>query len=396
MADELAVLRPEHATLGFPLLRRYDSFVRPKVSRSSFRFVSNSMAPRKKVSSPGKQRSSRDAGKKPTHRGGMGKSKPSRPRRRPVATPPSDLPGERLQKVLASAGIASRREAEQIILEGRVEVDGQVVTELGTRVEPQQEIIVDGQRLGKTRLVYYAVHKPTGVVSTARDPAGRPRVIDLLPPDAPRVFNVGRLDMSSEGLILVTNDGELANQLTHPKHGVRKFYEVHVAGDPDPQVLSQLRRGVHLAEGFVKPVEVRVKGKKKNGAVLEMVLDEGRNREIRRLLARVGHKVQRLIRIAVGPIRLGELPKGASRMLTREEVKKLRAAVSEKPIARKHAPAPVGQDEVAKLAKAARERKLKAAMGKATHGNGAQRKIAKKSTRIGNPSKQRSRKRGSR
>ncbi len=306
------------------------------------------MTPRKKAgNSKNSKGAARGFSKKPTERPAPGKRPPARPRRRPVSTPPSDLPGERLQKVLAAAGIASRREAEQIILEGRVEVDGQVVTELGTRVEPQhQEIFVDGQRLTKSKLVYYAVNKPTGVVCTARDPSGRPRVIDLLPPDVGRVFNVGRLDMSSEGLILVTNDGELANQLTHPRHGVRMFYEVHVAGEPGTEVLSQLRRGVHLAEGFVKPVEVRVKGKKKNSAVLEMVLDEGRNREVRRLLARVGHKVQRLIRIAVGPIRLGEMPKGASRMLTPEEVRKLHAAVSEKPTARKRAPSPAGQDEV--------------------------------------------------
>jgi 23S rRNA pseudouridine2605 synthase len=309
-----------------------------------------------------------------------------RPRRRTVPTPPSDLPGERLQKVLAAAGIASRREAEQIILEGRVEVDGQVVAELGARVDPQQqEIFVDGQRLTKAKLVYYAVHKPTGVVSTARDPSGRPRVIDLLPPDVGRVFNVGRLDMSSEGLILVTNDGELANQLTHPRHGVRKIYEVHVAGEPEPAVLAQLRRGVHLAEGFVKPVEVRIKGKKKSGAVLEMALEEGRNREIRRLLARVGHKVQRLIRIAVGPVRLGELPQGASRLLLPEEVRKLRAAVSERPTTRKRAPSPAGQDDVKKLAEAARERKQKAAAGKALRGKAVrpgQKKTADKTARF--------------
>jgi 23S rRNA pseudouridine2605 synthase len=341
------------------------------------------MPPRK----PGKPKAQpREFGKQPGKRPVHGKRPNSRPRRRTVSTPPSDLPGERLQKVLAAAGIASRRDAEQIILEGRVEVDGQVVNELGARVDPQQqEIFVDGQRLTKSKLVYYAVHKPTGVVSTARDPSGRPRVIDLLPPDVGRVFNVGRLDMSSEGLILVTNDGELANQLTHPRHGVRKIYEVHVVGEPGPEVLGQLRRGVHLAEGFVKPVEVRIKGKKKNGAILEMVLEEGRNREIRRLLARVGHKVQRLIRVAVGPIRLGELPKGASRMLLPDEVKKLRAAISEKPTARKRAPSPAGQDEVKKLAEAARERKQKAASAKTAKGKPArpgQKKIAEQPTRF--------------
>jgi 23S rRNA pseudouridine2605 synthase len=327
------------------------------------------MPPRKK--SPSTDRTKRGpigAGRKPGPPKRAGKPPAGRPRRRPAPTPPSDLPGERLQKVIAAAGIASRRESEQIILEGRVEVDGQVVSELGARVEPHQEIFVDGQRLGKTKLVHYAVNKPVGVVSTARDPSGRPRVIDMLPPDVGRVFNVGRLDLNSEGLILVTNDGELANKLTHPRHGVRKTYEVHVAGEPGTEVLSQLRRGVHLAEGFVKPVEVRIKGNKKHGSVLEMVLEEGRNREVRRLLARVGHKVQRLIRTAVGPIRLGEMPRGASRLLTPEEVRKLRAAVSETPAPRKRAPDPAGQDEVRVLAEAARERKRKAAMGKATHG----------------------------
>lgn len=255
-------------------------------------------------------------------------------RRRPAPAQrrTNDQPGERLQKVLAAAGLASRREAEEMILEGRVEVDGEIVTELGTRVEPLlQEIHVDGERLPKPKLVYFAVHKPTGVVCTARDPSGRTRVTDLLPPDVGRVFNVGRLDLDSEGLILVTNDGELANELTHPRHGVEKTYEVQVAGHVPPDVLAQMRKGAHLAEGYVKPVTVRSKGFRKNSTILEMVLDEGRNREIRRLLARVGHKVQRLTRIAVGPLRLGDLPRGAARRLTPEEVRKLRDFVHRSP-----------------------------------------------------------------
>ena len=226
---------------------------------------------------------------------------------------------DRLQKVLAAAGIASRRECEELILEGRVEVDQQVVTELGTRVDPQQqEIRVDGEALSRPKLVYFAVNKPTGVVSTARDPAGRPRVIDLLPPNSPRVFCVGRLDMASEGLILVTNDGELANGLTHPRHGVEKIYQVQVAGQVEREVLAQLHRGIHLAEGFAHVKHVRIKSRRKRSTILEMVLDEGRNREVRRLLARVGHKVQQLKRIAVGPVRLGDLPTGAVRPLTQE------------------------------------------------------------------------------
>jgi 23S rRNA pseudouridine2605 synthase len=239
---------------------------------------------------------------------------------------------ERLQKVLAAAGVAGRRECEQLIVDGRVEVDRQVVTELGTRVDPRsQEIRVDGETLSQPRLVYFAVNKPDGVVSTSRDPAGRPRVIDLLPPDAPRTFCVGRLDRASEGLILVTNDGELANGLTHPRHGVEKIYQVQVAGRIEQAELLSLKRGGHLAEGFAHVKQVRIKSHRHRSTVLEMVLDEGRNREIRRLLAKVGHKVQRLTRIAVGPVRLGELPSGAVRMLTRQEVTALKESVARGP-----------------------------------------------------------------
>ena len=261
--------------------------------------------------------------KKPVRKSGAG----TRPRRLQSRSTPriNQQPGERLQKILASAGLASRREAEELILEGRVEVDGKVVTEMGTRVDiHSQTIHVDGSQLPKPKRVYLAVHKPAGVVCTARDPSGRPRVIDMLPPDTGRVFTVGRLDMDSEGLILVTNDGELANKLTHPKHGVEKIYEVQVAGRVDVEVLKKLRKGMYLAEGYAQPVKVRSKGFRKNSSILEMVLDEGRNREIRRMLARVGHKVQRLSRIAVGPVRLGEMPRGAVRKLTAEELKKLR------------------------------------------------------------------------
>jgi 23S rRNA pseudouridine2605 synthase len=241
--------------------------------------------------------------------------------------------GERLQKVLASAGIASRRECEQLILEGRVEVEGRVVTELGTRVDPQrQEIRVDGEALPRPKLVYFAVNKPIGVVSTSRDPAGRPRVIDLLPPNAPRVFAVGRLDISSEGLMLVTNDGELANRLTHPRHGIEKIYQVQVAGQVEREVLGQLHRGIRLAEGVAHAKHVRIKSRRKRSTVLEMVLDEGRNREIRRLLARFGHKVQRLKRVAVGPLRLGDLPTGAVRQLSGKEIQALHRAVAGTPI----------------------------------------------------------------
>lgn len=264
---------------------------------------------------------------------------PGKPRRRPTrknqhSQPNPDAEGERLQKVLSAAGIASRRESEQMILEGRVEVDGEVVRELGTRVDRvKQEIRVDGEPLPRPRLAYYAVNKPEGVVSTASDPSGRPRVIDLLPPSLGRLYNVGRLDMASEGLILVTNDGELANGLTHPRHGVEKTYLVQVVGLPDRDVLASLRKGIQLAEGKAHVESVKIKTRKKQSTILEIVLAEGRNREIRRLLARVGHKVQRLTRIAVGPVRLADMPSGAYRKLTPQEVESLRAVASGKPVA---------------------------------------------------------------
>jgi 23S rRNA pseudouridine2605 synthase len=246
---------------------------------------------------------------------------------RPVETPSDSAPaeGERLQKVMAAAGIGSRRHCEELILAGRVEVDRQVVRKLGTRVDrEQQEIRVDGEPLKSTRLSYYLVNKPVGVVSTNFDPSGRPRVIDLLPPTKERLFTVGRLDLSSEGLMLVTNDGELANRLTHPRYGVEKTYHALVAGRPEPEVFESLRRGVRLAEGVARVVSVKVKNEIKQSTLLEIVLAEGRNREIRRILAKVGHKVLRLKRVAVGSLRLKDLAPGEWRPLGRDEVESLR------------------------------------------------------------------------
>ena len=231
--------------------------------------------------------------------------------------------GERLQKVLARAGVGSRRACEQLIQEGRVEVDGKVVTKLGTRVDvANQKIRVDGEEKGSSQQIYYMVNKPPGVVSTNRDPAGRMRVIDLINSDM-RLFPVGRLDRTSEGLILVTNDGELANRLTHPRYQVSKTYLVRVVGKISFAKLQELGKGTHLAEGFVKPESVRIKKHHRQSTELEIVLREGRNREIRRLLARAGHKVTNLCRTAVGAIKLGSLPSGSYRKLTLAEVRKL-------------------------------------------------------------------------
>ena len=245
-------------------------------------------------------------------------------------TTPARAEGERLQKVLAAAGAGSRRQCEELITAGRVEVDRRVVTELGTRVDPgRQEIRLDGLPLPKSKPVYYAVNKPVGVVSTNRDPSGRPRVIDLVPSHGARLFAIGRLDLGSEGLILVTNDGQLANHLTHPRYGVPKTYRVQVVGRPTREVLAKLRRGVRLAEGLARVEQVRVKSHHKESTILEMVLREGRNREVRRVLAKLGHKVLRLVRTAVGPVRLGKLPPGQCRPLTQQELRELSRAAGE-------------------------------------------------------------------
>jgi 23S rRNA pseudouridine2605 synthase len=242
--------------------------------------------------------------------------------------------GERLQKVLAAAGLGSRRRCEELILEGRVEVDGQVVRKLGTRVDAQQSRIeVDGEPIRAQKKLYFALHKPRGVLSTNSDPSGRARVVDLIPGQE-RLFAVGRLDQASEGLILVTNDGELAQRLTHPRFGVEKIYQVQVAGVPTPETLATVRRGVYLAEGFARVVRVKLKSTHKQSAILEMVLDEGKNREVRRLFAKVGHKVMRLRRVAVGPIKLGNLGPGEFRPLTSAEIKSLRSNTPAAPAAR--------------------------------------------------------------
>jgi 23S rRNA pseudouridine2605 synthase len=227
--------------------------------------------------------------------------------------------------VLAHGGVGSRRACEEVILQGRVTVDGQVVRELGTRVDPRKaRIEVDGQRIQLERMVYFAVYKPKGYVSTNNDPSGRPRVVDLLPEVPQRVYTVGRLDEMSTGLMLLTNDGELANRLAHPKFGVEKLYRAIVAGTPSREVLDKLVEGVWLAEGKVRAKRVRAVGRKGEATILELVLAEGKNREVRRMLAKLGHKVMSLNRVAVGPITLKGLGIGEYRPLSGHEVDLLR------------------------------------------------------------------------
>ena len=254
-----------------------------------------------------------------------------RKQKSPSSASPRPLTGpQRLNKILAAAGLGSRRECEQLIVDGRIEIDGQAVTDLATKVDPEvAKITFDGSALRTFRPVYYALHKPSGVLSTNRDPSGRMRAIDLLQVKE-RVFSVGRLDRSSEGLMLLTNDGELAQRLAHPRFGIQKLYLATVQGEVTQDDLEKLVRGVYLAEGFAKVDAVKVRRQRTHSADLEIALSEGKNREIRRILARLGHKVVALRRLAIGPLRLGQLPVGGWRPLTRDEVLALYAATTAK------------------------------------------------------------------
>ncbi len=232
---------------------------------------------------------------------------------------------DRLQKVLAHAGLGSRRSCEALILQGRVTVDGEVVRQLGTRVNARTaRIAVDGEPIELESIVFYAVNKPKGYVSTNLDPAGRPRVVDLLPEVPERVYTVGRLDEDSMGLIILTNDGDLANRLAHPRFGVEKRYRALVAGAAGPDLPAKLTEGVWLSDGKVRAKRARIVGRQGQATWLELVLAEGKKREIRRMLSKLGHKVMALTRIAVGPITLKGLAAGEARPLSRHEVDLLR------------------------------------------------------------------------
>ncbi len=239
----------------------------------------------------------------------------------------------RLHKFLASAGVASRRQSEQLMLAGRVAVNGKEVRDLAFRLEPdvRYEVRVDGEVVHEQPKHYFAVNKPSGYVCTHRDPARRPQAIDLVPIKGLALFTVGRLDASSEGLLLVTNDGELAQRLARPAFHVKRMYRVQVAGRPSPEALAQLRQGMRFTEGLFHVESVHVLRSQGKSAWLELVLTEGRNREIRRLLARVGHKVIHLERIAFGAVKLGGLPRGDFRELTSRELAELRESVARKP-----------------------------------------------------------------
>ncbi|MFZ9483291.1 MAG: pseudouridine synthase [Ilumatobacteraceae bacterium] len=235
--------------------------------------------------------------------------------------------GERLQKVLAVRGWGSRRVCEDLIAAGRVTVNGEVAV-LGRRVDTEVDTVaVDGVAIGvRPDVVYYLLNKPTGVVTTASDPQGRPTVVEIVP-DEPRVYPVGRLDVATEGLLLLTNDGDLAHRLAHPSHGVEKEYLVEVEGRLTEGSLRRLRAGVELEDGMTAPA----KASQPEPGILRITIHEGRNRQVRRMCEAVGHPVTRLVRVRIGPLRDTTLRPGEWRELTLEEVRSLAEAVAGKP-----------------------------------------------------------------
>lgn len=238
---------------------------------------------------------------------------------------------ERLQKILAGAGLTSRREAERWILEGRVTVNGVVVRRLGSKADPSRDKIkVDGRlvRPSASRL-YFLFHKPAGLITSMRDPQGRPHLGDWLESlgKRGRLFPVGRLDFNSSGLLLLTNDGELGQRLTHPRYEVKKGYRVKISGCPSERELEHLRRGIPLEDGMTAPARVRVLQVLKKKAWLEVEIHEGRYREVRRMFEALGYFVEKLVRVRIGPIRLGSLGPGGIRPLSPKEITALRQAV---------------------------------------------------------------------
>jgi 23S rRNA pseudouridine2605 synthase len=258
--------------------------------------------------------------------GGQGVRSLALPPRRPL---PMAL--ERLQKFLSRAGVASRRQAEVLILEGKVKINGRVVTELGVKVDPDKDRVqVEGKRVGPpSPLVTFMLHKPYGCVSTTRDPEGRRTVMDLAPKDYGRLYPVGRLDYDATGLMLITNDGELAQRLTHPRYQVPRTYRVTVAGDMGDKALEQLAGGIEL-DGRPVSTEVTLLKKGSGKTILEITVWEGRYHLIKRLLEGVGYPVLKLKRMAFGPLQLGRLVRGACRPLTRQEQVNLQLTVGHK------------------------------------------------------------------
>jgi 23S rRNA pseudouridine2605 synthase len=261
--------------------------------------------------------------RQPPRRGGRGARRDPAPRKTPEAVASGPL---RLQAFLARAGVASRRASEELIRTGRVSVDGETVIELGTKVTPgKNRVMVDGRFVELAPMVWLALNKPRGYVTTRDDPEGRRTVYDLIPPDYHSLFHVGRLDRQSQGLLLLTNDGLTANRLLHPRYGTSKEYYADVEGHPDPGTLRKLTRGVELEDGPARADEVQALRTIDDLVRVRVVLREGRNREVRRMFEAIGHPVSRLLRRRFGPIELGDLAPGRWRILSPEEFGALRS-----------------------------------------------------------------------
>ena len=237
----------------------------------------------------------------------------------------------RIQKFLSRAGVASRRKAETLVEEGRVRINGVVTTELGTKVDPDRDTVeVDGESVSLPPCRWIRFHKPVGVLTTMEDTHGRATIYDRLPDEYGALRYVGRLDMETEGLLLLTNDGDLANRLQHPRTQVEREYEVRVKGMPTEKVIERLRRGVELDDGWARPTRVDPGRPEEGYGTLRLVLTEGRKREVRRLLEAVGHPVVALRRVRFGPIRLGYLPTGEWEELDDEDIQALERCVEDR------------------------------------------------------------------
>ena len=234
---------------------------------------------------------------------------------------------QRLQKVMAACGAGSRRQCETFISDGRVQVDGQVVSEPGTLIDPDtQELRFDFEVLSMPTKLYFLLHKPSGVICSQRIEKNMPRAVDFAPKQVgnQRLFTIGRLDVESEGALILTNDGELCHLVTHPRFQIEKTYLVEINGVPDHETIERMRKGVWLAEGRTAPLNIRIVSRQRSHTILQMKLNEGMKREIRRVCARFGHEVRRLVRTSIGPIELGALELGDARPLTKQEIESLR------------------------------------------------------------------------
>ncbi|WP_083486228.1 pseudouridine synthase [Alicyclobacillus ferrooxydans] len=290
---------------------------------------------------------------------------------------------ERLQKFLARAGVASRRKSEELIVAGEVEVDGRVVQELGTVIDPErQKVKVRGQLVSAEQTQCVLLHKPVSYVTTVSDPEGRRTVLDLVQDVDVRLYPVGRLDYDTSGLLLLSNDGELTYRLLHPKHDVDKVYRATVLGMPSTEVIRQLISGVKLDDGMTSPAFVRVLRNHPKESVVELTIHEGRNRQVRRMFEAVGHPVKRLKRIQFGPLQLGNLPSGQWRYLNAEELSALYELVGMTTPATT-TPAKDTKREVPGTRQPARQRGRQGSSGRSNHDGGKQHQTRERFDRKG-------------